>query len=733
MKLDRIKETAYLFSVMLLTLFMLIIIFYTFGNLDYADYLATFMKSYSIPVYLFTGAIFIFAFVHIAGIQITNCNPKQMRRAAIVIGLIIIAIQVMVIYFIRSPLRSDPGMVFDQALDMFTTKTVSPTAIENYFAIYPNNIPLCIFEHLLLKLGSWMGLKYEYYLFYLDLINVLLIDLAMCFTYQIIKMLHSETLAVKFLLLCALNPLLYAYSILVYTSTLSMPFIMGAIYFFLRASREKKAIKRIVYTIATILIMYFGYRLRVTLVITIIAMLIYMILQKKEKITKEAIIRNGKTVIIITITFVLANGIYQSVENKYVAFDYSKTGLPVTHWLMMGAQGSGGFNVEDFNYTLSFSTKEERVKANLEEYKRRIHNLGLDGTFRLILNKLRVTWSDGLDATIDSLSDNKTYYSINDYLTGSKKDIYVSYCHMYNLMLMLLLFVSVLQGLHRKLNHPIIIIYLNLLGGIIFHLLWETGAAYNICFTFLILLLANDGQEIISNHVNDNKLRKLSIGVCSIGMISTVILLAAGYHNMVEIPFKQYPIAANQDFHENECPALFEGDELVQTFVTSRAFNRIGIKVRNFTQDANQSFYTVQLLDENDNVIVSNEVVGSLAFDTDYYRIPIDTIVPEKATRYKLKIITKKADETNNIVFMVYNTGNWNIYEDGKLFINGEEVRGSLTFSVFESVEKSFFSTKQYKVLAGLIVIMEALLIIILTLLFRKPQKVAFASVEKKI
>lgn len=712
MKVDIVKKTVYLFSIILLSLFMLLIVIFTLGNFDYVDYLGTFMESFIVPIYLLTGAIFIFAFVHISGVQITKYSPKQMKRLAIVIGVIIFIIQLLVVYFIRSPLRSDPGMVFDQALDMFQTKTVSPTAIENYFAIYPNNIPLCILEYLLLKLGTFCGLKYEHYMLYLDIINVICIDIAMYFAYRIVQILKDRALAVKFLILCAINPLLYAYTVLVYTSTLSMPFILGSIYFFLRARQEKSVWKKTAYTVITTLILYFGFKLRVTVIISLIAIMIYILLQMKGAITKQKLVRLGKSTVAILITLVLAVGIYQGIEKTYVKFDYSDTGFPITHWLMMGAQGSGGFNTEDFNYTLSFPTKEERIKANLAEYKKRIYNLGVDGTFRLMLNKLKVTWSDGLDATIDTLGDNKTYYKINDYLTGSKKDIYVSYCHMYHLMLMVLVLISALKALKRKYDNPFFMIYLNLLGGILFHLFWEAGAAYNICFTFLILVLASDGLKSASLSLESNKTRKVMNGVYCIGIISMIIFLAAGYKKMTLVPFKQYPIAANQDFHENDCPPLLKGEELTQTFVTGRPFNRIGIKVRNFMGDDNQSSYKLKLLDEEDHVIVSYDVIGALAFDTDYYRIPIDLIVPEKPTRYKLKITTKKADKDNNIVFMVYNTGNWNIYEDGKLFVNGEETRGSLTFSVYESVEGSFFSPKNYAVFSGGILIIGILLLI---------------------
>lgn len=704
------KKTVYLFSIILLTLFMFYIVFCTFGNFDYVDYFATFMKSYNIPIYLFTGAIIIYAFVSITGFKITKLNQKQMRITAIIIGLIMVTVQILVVYFIRSPLRSDPGMVFDQALDMFSTGSVSPTAMENYFSIYPNNISLCILEHLILKAASILGIQYEHYLFFLNIINILFIDWAMYFAFRIIKMLKNEMLAVKFLVLCAINPMLYAYSILVYTSTLSMPFIMGAIYYYLRATKEEKMIKKYLYSIVTIIILFLGFKLRATVIVSLVAILISMFMKIKGKYTKEMIINNCKIAVCIVLALFVVSVGYKHIEKNYVKFDYSETGFPVTHWLMMGAQGSGGFNVEDFNYTLNIPTKKERVEANLAEYKRRITNLGIGGTIHLVMNKVRVTWSDGLDATIDSLSDNETYYVINDYLTGSKKDVFVSYCHMYHLMLMILVLVSVIRGLKRNYDNPIFIIYLNLLGGIIFHSFWEAGAAYNICFTFLMILLAADGQELVCDYYSHTKVHRMNQAVYGVAVISSVILLFAGYQNMVKMPFKQYKIAANQDFHENEPPALKSKDEIIQTFVTSRAFNRIEIKVRNLTGEANKSLYELQLLDANDHVLVTDEVVGSLAIDTDYYRIPIETIAPEKATEYKIKIITKSADDENNLVFMLYNTGNWKIYEAGTLYVNGKESSGSLTFQICESVTETYFTRKEYILFAGSIIIIEILL-----------------------
>lgn len=712
MKIETLKKTVYLFSIILLAFFMLFIVIFTLGNFDYADYTSSFLRSYVLPVYLLTGSIFIFAFVYMIGYKITSYSQKQMRNASVLIGVMIFTVQMLLVYFIRSPLRSDPGMVFDQALSMLKTKTVSPTAIENYFSIYPNNIPLCIFEYFMLKLGNFFGLKYEHYLLYIDSINVVMIDLAMFFAYQIIKIKKDAKAAVKFLILCAFNPLIYAYSVLVYTSTLSMPFILGGIYFYIKVRTQEKTLKKYLYIVLTTLTLYMGFKLRVTVLITFIAIVLHFLMQMQKKLENEKLINIAKKMILIILTLVIAAGIYQGIERTYVKFDYSKTGFPVTHWLMMGAQGSGGFNTEDFNYTLSFNTKEERIQANLLEYKKRIQNMGVKGLIQLSMNKLKATWSDGLDATIDTLSANKTYSKLNDYLTGSKKDIYVSYCHMYHLMLMCMVLIHVIKGFKKSYKDFDFIVYLNVLGGIVFHLFWEAGAAYNICFTFLVLILANDGMEEISSFIARDRMGRKVALIGSLFVIATVLFLVVGYKNMVQVPYKQHEIAANQDFHDNEYEPLMKGDELIQTFVTSRSFDRLGVKVRNFTGDSNASIYKMELLNEDNQVLASSDIVGSLAYDTDYYRMPIDTITPESPTTYKLKITTKEADENNNIVFMKYNTGNWNVYEDGTFYINEQETLGSLTFLIYHSIEQSFFSFREYMIGSILLIVGELGLIV---------------------
>jgi hypothetical protein len=77
-----------------------------------------------------------------------------------------------------------------------------------------------------------------------------------------------------------------------------------------------------------------------------------------------------------------------------------------------------------------------------------------------------------------------------------------------------------------------------------------------------------------------------------------------------------------------------------------------------------------------------------------------------------LKITTREADENNNIVFMKYNTGNWNVYEDGTFYVNEQETLGSLTFLIYHSIEQSFFTFREYMICSIVLIVGELGLIV---------------------
>lgn len=698
----KIRRFIYFLSIGLLSIFSAYILFCSFNNLDYADYLFLTLKQWQKPVLLISLAFMLLLAVIYLFRIIDRQKLKTQKLLMLFFGGFILIMQLFVVFVIGASLRGDTLYVFDQAVEMLSTKTMSDTAVLGYFTLFSNNIFPCIYEYLFLRLGSFFGLNPENYMIFIGIINVIHIDIALIFAVKIVSMLKGRETALKFMLLCMINPILIAYSTFVYTHTFSMPYVMGVLLSLIYAERSDKH-KRYIFTGLAVFCACMGFKMRPTAIITIIAIVVYEIVRERDRDSKmvlEAVRHTGIALITATAVFLSIS----AISNTYVKFDYSKTAYPPTHWIMMGAQGNGGFNSEDYIFTDSFETREEKIEANISEIKNRIKKLGITGSFELAKSKLKVTWSDGIDDSIDNLSASKKFSKMTDYITGSQKDIFVVYCHVFHTMLMLLFTVSVCGAFLKKRVSLDFVLYLNVLGGMLFHILWETGEAYSICFTFFIIILAADGLELICSGFDklySNKIIKISaIALGAVCTLITAVFFVGGYKTLTKDIYSKYPMAVSQDWQINDSQPFLSDGELVQTFKTSRQFNRIGVKLRNMTGENNDSQYLITLSDKNNNIITESDINAVWAFDNDFYRIEFDNVIPEGEEEYTIHITAKKADEANNLIFLKYNTGNWKLYRNGYMLLNGEETNGSLCFQVYMSEEGTFMSAKLYILLA---------------------------------
>lgn len=586
-------------------------------------------------------------------------------------------------------LRYDTLKVFDEAISLLDGGTISPEYSSGYFAKYPNNIPMCIVTCLLLKIPKLFGLSRNSYMLFVDLINVLMIDISFLFSYKLICKAKNQNIGIIFLLICLFNPLTYLIAPFYYTHTFSMAFSTGAIYFFVCCiQKDISTKKRFLYSFLTGLFIIIGFKIRATVIIIPIALLIYLFLTIKT-LSKKSIYSLAAFFLAILLGFIS----YHLIEKNYVKFDYSETAYPATHWIMLGMQGTGGYNAADDAYTECFSTKTEKTKATESVILQRINAMGLNGLIKLWKDKLEVTWSDGTDDFIDNISMTANYSIKNDFISGSRNDILVTYCHIYHFMIILLMLISVVLSLIKKPDNILYIVCLNVLGGIIFHLTWEAGEVYNISFSCSILVLAADGFNICSNYLNSIKKTKIKPIFFASNTLLAVLCMAYVGSKLTTIPYTHYEYAMKQDLAEPDTNLpLLEDTTLCQTFTTQRAFNTVGIKIRNSLGSENCSLYKFELLNSNNEILFKSDILGAWAFDKDYYTIELDTITPNGNEEFKIKILPSIVSDVHSLTFQSYCTGNFDIYQNGSLYKNDKITDSDLTFIIYNKIDKTFIS-----------------------------------------
>ena len=732
----------YTISLLLLALFSLYIGIFAFWRWD-ASWLRELDAVPAQILFVLVFAVFLCGALLLVSRLLKRLSDQKLKRLALLCMILLTAGQLVFLAVIQPQLRYDPLKVFDMAVEMLRTHTISETYETGYFARYTNNYPLTILTYWFLLLLSKLGVREGWFLPAVQLVNVACITLSIWLGYLIMKELKGRRSAVFYLAVCVLCPLSYVWSGYYYTATCSMPCLMGILYLYLKLRKafpsEKesnydsgisaKAIAWKCVLLCALLgfLTVLGFKLRATAAIAFIAVVLDFLLRLWRSRSgkgpgllcalKSFTGNRLKTTLFSGAAFLLAAsltlGFFSAATERYVKFDYQNTGFPLVHWIMMGARWDGAYDQNDENYTFSFETKEEKIEADLKVLKERITEAGPLGLISLAGRKLLNTWVDGTDSYLYE-NDYGRYSKLYDYLVGDKSGFLTLYSQAFRALNMLVMGLCALLALirlkKRREYPPLFLIQLTVLGCMAFHLIWETNPLYSISFTFLCLMLLSDGILSLSEAPAAAPALKRSWIVCGAAFAVLAVLLGLGKKELVETPIEardysvnQYQYAGGYDGYVTSYDQTY-----VQTFTTDKPFNRISIQAINTVGPYNQSAFTVRLTDEDGSVVYSNDrFLSGMVDRTNAYEFILDEIVPDGPTVYTLEIAPGYIKGEDSLEFLSYNTGNWDLYAGGSLTIGGEEQKnGDLAFAVYEYEVTTYFSLKQYVILcAGMLLL----------------------------
>ena len=703
----------YTLSLLLLAVFSLFISLWAFVRWD-----ASWLRNLNtIPVQaliILIVCVFLCAGLLLLYRLLQKQNEKKLQRFALLSILLLTLGQLAFLFLIQPQLRYDPLKTFDMAVEMLETHTISGTYETGYFSRYTNNYPITILTYWFLRLLSGFGLPKACFMPAVQLVNICCITGSIWLGYLILKDLRDPRRAVFYLLCCVLCPLSYVWAGYFYTATLSMPFLMGILYLYLRLSRSTSARSRIFLggLLGTAVIL--GYKLRATAMIAFIAVLLTAALNfwiTHRKLSASHILSGLKkyagSAAALILTAVLSLGFWSSAVNHYVDFDYENTGFPMIHWVAMSARWDGSFDQMDELYTSSFETKEEKAEANKQVLLTRIREAGPAGLISLGGRKLLNTWVDGTDGY---LAENSycTFSKAYDYLLGNESGFLTIYAQAFRALQMLVIGFSALAALwmlwRRKERPGLFLIQLTLLGGMAFHLLWETNPLYSISFTFLSLMLLADGAASLAEQKAAAPVLQKSWLLCTVSFAALAVLLFLGKKELVETPIEKWNYCVDQYQYAGGYDGYVKSydQSYVQTFTTDRPFNRFSVRVINPLDGYNQSAFTVKVTREDGTVIYENDrfLSGLVEKNKPYEFILENTVTPEGSSTYTLEISPGYIEDENSLEFLSYNTGNYDMYPGGSLTIAGEDQKnGDLAFAVYEYEITTYFSIKLYLLL----------------------------------
>jgi len=406
-------------------------------------------------------------------------------------------------YILRFDPIFDLEAIYQGALEWVNTGTFgsykSSTCYESYFCICPNNLGSMTFLAVIFKIANVFNITDCFMV--ATVVNSILSVSTMCLTSLICKHLWGMRQAVVVLLLFLLSPPFYFCAAVFYTDFLSTVFPVLIFYLFLKCQDYGSHKKRILLYCLIGIVAAIGMLIKFTVVITVIAIVIYLLVKINYKQTIAFTLTSGLMIVIIMIYF---NGyMYSNHLDKATAVQER---LPYTHFIMMSLSGNGGYNNSDFNFTRSIKDPDERLKVTTDEIFVRLDKLGFTGIMNLSEVKSARCFGDGTYALSEFLDDNpQSNTRVHQFILfdGKHYKAYASVCAGIFLSILILMVFSGFKNIidYRRMEKCCLIPQLCVFGIMLFLLMWEANSRYINNFIPMIFISAVGGMDFFSDFV----------------------------------------------------------------------------------------------------------------------------------------------------------------------------------------------------------------------------------------
>ncbi|MBD5544018.1 MAG: hypothetical protein HDR01_07250 [Lachnospiraceae bacterium] len=676
------KRTIWMASMLLFLGLLLFVFYHSMSDWNAAPFfLESFLPSQR-KLLALPGILVLFFLFFSIGQIIWKKEEKQLKRAAFLLFSVYVLFQIVYLLAMQVGLRYDALKTLDEAVSVCKTGTVSDTHLDGYFARYTNNYPILFLTIELLKLFRVLGIAGEQYqnaVTLLGLVNIAMIDIGIFFGWKLAGKIKGEKMAFLCLLFSLCNPVFLIWTPFYYTNTVSMGFLMAGLYGIYRLFGEENRHlgigKECLTAFLCAMALWAGCSIRATVFITVIAAAAYFLL--KEVRRKDAAIGryNKKQIPALKFLFLFLGVLFMVFagkweERKYISFDSRDTAFPPVHWIAMGAGGQGVYNIVDEYYTIGFETKEEKITGDIALLKERIGQLGTAGYGRLMLDKLRLTWSEGSGGYLSELGVSQSYLSVHKYFLGSKSDFMGVYGAVFYSFSLAVTAVSTFLCIWKKKMDFLYVVKLNLLGGFLFHMLWEAGTIYSIGFMLLLPLSMIEGFAYLEEITRERMVKKGKY-LCLVPAAGIILLLILKNQAFFRQNYITNEATVNQFLYQcDEQELLMENVLYIQSFQGDKKFNRLGIQVKNESGESNSAVYHVMLLDDKKKVLAEQNIQGGEISGYQFVTLSFDEVDGKSGEGCYYVVVEKtEGKKEDGLTFLSYDTGNYDAYRKGTLIV----------------------------------------------------------------
>lgn len=378
-----------------------------------------------------------------------------------------------------------------------------------YFSWYPNNILLVWIFTGVVRFAALIG--YMNWKFSLVVFQCL-IDIASAWLVYRVTIDLTKNQRVAFLayttdiLLVGLSP----WFIVAYSDATGILFPVLIIRLYQLSLNSEKQVVKALWSIILGLVSLAGYFIKPHILIAFIAVILAEIFSLFGKKYKERLHTCGIRIVCYTVGMI----------SFFISYNYSilpslhfqinpDTTFGWQHYLMMGLNSStdGAWSADDYNFTLSFLTNNERNEANIQEANRRIKEMGIGGLFQHLCRKQLVNYGDG---TFAWNTEGKSFAGdpewahnrISEFIRslikpeGGKYNWFIASKQL--IWVMVLFFQLFVFACPRGTwpydgDKTITVLIMSVIGLTIFNLLFEARARYLFCYAPLFVILFGCG------------------------------------------------------------------------------------------------------------------------------------------------------------------------------------------------------------------------------------------------
>lgn len=378
-----------------------------------------------------------------------------------------------------------------------------------YFSYYPNNFLLTWILSKLYVLNLHMGNAVEY-----TYCAILFQSALSCWTgyllFRVVGDLTKKTYAYLAWAVFAVHVALSPWISIPYTDAMSLciPLLILRMYQLTRNG------KHLVIKWAGIgFAAFFGFKLKPQCVIVFIAVVISEALDWMENTGKGQAgkkLRNGIAAVCAgVLALLLCSQVI--VPSMHIETDAEQE-ISLPHFAMMGlnTEHNGAYLQGDVDYSLSFSTKEERTAGNIETIQQRLNEMGIEGLVRHLAKKTLINYGDGTYAW----SREGNFYSVlledrNEtvspflkslyYTSGENYQYFETFQHYIWILLVFCTCGVFLYPLSKKKDGAAErVIILSIIGITLFETIFEARARYLFAYSPFYIIAAILGWIAIS-------------------------------------------------------------------------------------------------------------------------------------------------------------------------------------------------------------------------------------------